>query len=55
MSGIRILASGIALMIFGLVAIGAYQTQSIADPLVMTGGSALLGLGVLLTILGFIS
>jgi hypothetical protein len=44
MSGIRILASGIALMIFGLVAIGAYQTQSIADPLVMTGGRLSLAL-----------
>ena len=55
MSGMRILASGVALMIFGLVAIGAYQTQSITDPLVMTGGSVLLALGVLLTIFGFLS
>lgn len=55
MSGVRILASGIALMIFGLLAIGAYQTQSITDPVVMTGGSALLALGVVITIFGFLS
>lgn len=55
MSGVRILASGIALMIFGLLAIGAYQTQSITDPVVMTGGSVVLGLGALMTIFGFLS
>lgn len=55
MSGIRILASGIALMICGLVVIGAYQTQAITDPLVMTGGSMVLALGALLTVFGFLS
>ena len=55
MGGIRVLAAGITLLILGFIAIGAYQTHSVTDPLVMTGGSVALGVGVLLTLLGFLS
>lgn len=52
MSGVRIMATGIVILILGVLAIGLYQAQVLPNPLVMGGGSICLALGGFMVIFG---
>ncbi len=55
MLGIRVLATGVTLLVLGFIAIGLYQTGSVENPIVMSLGSIGVALGGFMIIFGFFS
>ena len=55
MLGIRVLATGVTLLVLGFIAIGLYQTGSVANPMVMSLGSIGVAIGGFLIVYGFFS